>query len=128
MENLLSEAKKAQRNSYAPYSHFNVGSALLCKDGSIYTGCNIENASYGLTVCAERVAISNAISAGKREFVAMALVGGKNMTQQNDVFPCGACRQFLAEHCSDDFEIVLIVDGSPRIFKLGELLPNGFKL
>lgn len=128
MKDLLEKAKIAQKSSYAPYSHFNVGSALLCKDGSVIMGCNVENASYGSTICAERVALSSAICAGKREFVAMAIVGGENMTQADSLFPCGACRQFMAELCSPDFEIVTVVDGKVRVLKLGELLPNGFKL
>ena len=128
MNELLKEAKKAQQSSYAPYSHFNVGAALLCKDGDVFLGCNVENASYGATLCAERVALSSAISVGKREFVAMALVGGENMTQQDGIFPCGMCRQFMAELCSPDFEIITVVDGCTRVYKLSELLPNGFKL
>lgn len=125
---LIEMARLAQTNSYAPYSHFNVGAALLCSDGTIYKGANVENSSYGATICAERSAISSAISDGKREFVAMAIVGGADMSEQDNVFPCGVCRQALAELCDESFEIVIYVDKKPKIFKLGKLLPNGFKL
>ncbi len=125
---LIEKAKEAQTNSYAPYSNFNVGASLLCSDGTIYKGCNVENSSYGATICAERSAIANAISDGKREFVAMAIVGGKDMSEQDRLFPCGMCRQVLSEFCDENFEIVIYVDEKPKIFKLGKLLPNGFKL
>lgn len=125
---LIEIAREAQKNSYAPYSGFNVGASLLCADGTIITGCNVENASYGETICAERSAICTAISQGKREFVAMAIVGGKNMGTEDNVFPCGACRQVLGEFCTPDFDVVLLVQSKPKVFKLGKLLPNGFKL
>ncbi len=95
---LLAAARRAARNAYAPYSKFKVGAALLCKDGSVVTGCNVENASYGLTMCAERVAIGRAVAEGKRAFVAIAVVAlGKN---GKNVRPCGACRQVMVEFSS----------------------------
>lgn len=125
---LIESAKEAQGNSYAPYSNYNVGAALLCENGKIYKGCNVENASYGATICAERVAIASAISAGERKFVAIAIVGGEHMSSEAPAFPCGICRQALSELCDDDFDIVLCSDDKTKIYKLDKLFPNGFKL
>ena len=121
---LLRAARAARQRAYAPYSKFRVGTAVLAADGRIYTGCNIENASYGLTICAERVALGNALTAGARTFRAVAIVAaGPRVT------PCGACRQVLAEFGDCD---VICVDarrgGKTRVYRLRELLPEAFQL
>lgn len=121
---LLSLAGKARQSAYAPYSGYTVGAALLCKDGSVYTGCNIENVSFTPTVCAERVAVFKAVSDGKREFSAIAVVGGKNGTSDGLASPCGVCRQVLAEFCDGNFRVVL-TDG---VHTLKDLLPLAFKI
>lgn len=122
---LFDKAVKAREKSYSPYSGYSVGAALLCSDGTVYTGCNIENAAYSPTVCAERVAIFKAVSDGRRDFTAMAIAGGKDGI--DPCTPCGVCRQVMVEFCSADrFELILKgVDGLYRI-RLGELLPGGF--
>lgn len=121
---LLQAAKSAAERAYAPYSRFCVGAALLAADGTVYTGCNIENASYSATLCAERTAFAKAISDGKREFVKIAVVGG-----QNPCFPCGVCRQVMAEVCERDFEVILTDDQETVCqFTLEELLPFAFSL
>lgn len=123
---LISKAIDARERSYSPYSHFRVGSALLCENGSIYTGCNIENASYVETVCAERTAIFKAISNGEHNFSAIAIVGG--LDQITDyTYPCGSCRQVLSEHCTNELEIVLFDGESIKLCTLGELFPSSFK-
>lgn len=101
---LMNKALEAMRNAYTPYSHFNVGAALLAASGRIYLGCNVENASYGATICAERTALVKAISEGEREFVAIAIVCGA----RTRLFPCGICRQFLSEFGDMD----VLIDGS----------------
>ncbi|MGN0551831.1 MAG: cytidine deaminase [Oscillospiraceae bacterium] len=121
---LINASKEAQKNSYAPYSNFKVGAALLCRDGSVYSGCNIENATYGATNCAERTAVFKAVSEGKRNFTAIAITSsGGGLT-----FPCGICRQVLAEF-SPEIKI-LLEDENGEIceFKLSELLPHSFSL
>lgn len=125
---LIERASEVMKSSYAPYSGFNVGSAILCADGSIYTGCNVESSSYGATICAERSALASAIADGKRDFVAIAIVGGKNMSISEYVFPCGICRQVLSELCQGTLEIVLFDGKKPKIYTLSKLFPNGFKL
>ena len=115
---LCKEAVKAMENAYAPYSKFKVGAALLTKSGKVYTGCNIENASFTPTVCAERTAVFKAVSEGEREFEMLAVTAS----------PCGLCRQVLAEFCSEDFKIIVVSDGGYTEYTLGELLPHGFKL
>ena len=115
--------------SYAPYSNFHVGAALLTSEGKIYTGCNIENAAYGPSNCAERTAIFKAVSEGKKEFEAIAIVGGKNGKIENFCPPCGVCRQVLAEFCKKDFEIVLAKSKNEyKIMTLEQLLPESFSL
>jgi cytidine deaminase len=123
---LLQTAEDAAGKAYAPYSHFCVGAALLCADGSVITGCNVENSSYGLSNCAERTAVFSAIAAGKREFSAIAIV----TTGQAEPLPCGACRQVLAEFCGENFKIHTarssdLTNGSD--FTLTELLPHAFQ-
>lgn len=121
---LVAEARAARRRAYAPHSKFRVGAALLAASGKVYRGCNIENASYGLTVCAERVAFFNAISAGERRFVAIAIASDSAAT------PCGACRQVMAEFAPNLNILVTGTGrrGSVKTFLLDELLPNRFSL
>lgn len=124
--NLLKTAEEARKNAYVPYSKFSVGAALLTKSGKIYTGCNIENAAYSPTNCAERTAFFKAISEGEREFEAIAVVGAKDGEKGEFCSPCGVCRQVMAEFCEPDFRIVLKDIDSIRIFSLSELLPSAF--
>ncbi|MBQ1205667.1 MAG: cytidine deaminase [Clostridia bacterium] len=126
---LINKAKEAAKNAYSPYSDFKVGAALLCENGNIYTGCNIENSSYSPTVCAERVAIFKAVSDGVRGFTAIAIVGGKDKVGEEMCFPCGVCRQVMTEFCDPDtFKIILPHKDGIGKFSLKELLLNGFKL
>ena len=125
-KDLILHATKAREKAYAPYSAFSVGAALLCKDGSVYTGCNVENASYSETVCAERTAVLKAVSQGKRDFSAIAIVGGKNDEISDFVYPCGSCRQVLREFCNEDFEIVLSNGKDITVATLSQLLPKSF--
>ncbi|WP_425446101.1 cytidine deaminase [Dethiothermospora halolimnae] len=118
---LIEKALEAKKNAYVPYSEFHVGAALLTKDGEIYTGCNIESASYTPTICAERTAISKAISEGKREFEAIAVVGDSEFT-----YPCGVCRQVIREFGKDIKVIVASSVDDYKEYTLEELLPNSF--
>ena len=125
-QKLIDAALAARQQSYAPYSQFAVGAALLGADGVIYTGCNVENASFGLTCCAERTALYHAIAHGTHRFLAIAVVGAPvGDSADMPCIPCGMCRQALAEFCDDDF---LIVYGNGEITTLGELFPNAFRL
>ncbi|MCI6912393.1 MAG: cytidine deaminase [Treponema succinifaciens] len=129
IEKLIKKAIEMLNFSYAPYSNFHVGAALLTSEGEIYTGCNIENAAYGPSNCAERTAIFKAVSEGKKEFEAIAIVGGKNGKIENFCPPCGVCRQVLAEFCKKDFEIVLAKSTNEyKIMTLEQLLPESFSL
>ncbi len=124
---LLSLAVNAMKKSYSPYSNCKVGAALLCKNGKVFTGTNIENASFSPTVCAERVAVFKAVSEGETEFSGIAVVGGKDGKINGIFAPCGVCRQVLREFCDDDFSIIL--GESENEFKevtLKELLPLSF--
>ncbi len=128
-KNLLSMALKARKFAYTPYSGFQVGAALLCKDGTVYTGCNIENAAFGPTNCAERTAFFKAVSEGKRSFSAIAIVGGPSGKEPEDFCPpCGVCRQVMMEFCDPEtFKIYLgKADGMVTEYCLKELLPLGF--
>ena len=125
-EQLASLAKDAMEKAYSPYSGYKVGAALLCKDGSVYTGCNVENASFSATNCAERTAFFKAVSEGKSEFSAIAICGGKGGALEGLFPPCGVCRQVMREFCEDDFEIYLITRDSIETYTLGELLPVSF--
>ncbi|MBQ4316848.1 MAG: cytidine deaminase [Clostridia bacterium] len=127
---LCEQAVLATKNSYSPYSSFKVGAALLCADGSIFTGCNIENSSFTPTVCAERVAVFKAISEGKRDFDSIAIAGGKDGFVGSEICtPCGVCLQVLSEFCNPDkFNILLVKDGGFEKYTLRELLPKSFKL
>ena len=123
---LMQAAQDARNYSYCPYSNFRVGAALLTKSGNLYMGCNVENAGYSATNCAERTAIFKAVSEGEREFEAIAIVGGRTGETAPFTAPCGVCRQVIAEFCPADFKILL---GTPENFKaytLGELLPFSF--
>lgn len=120
-------AKDAMKNSYAPYSNYNVGAVLLTKNGNVYKGCNIENASYSLTNCAERTALFSAIANGEKEFEAICIIGGKNGEITDYAMPCGACRQALAEFCNADFQVFVgINENDIKEYRLGELLPYSF--
>ena len=127
-EILIEQAKMAMEKAYAPYSGFKVGAALLCKDGSVYTGCNVENAAYSPTLCAERVAFGKAVSAGQRAFAAIAVCGGKNGVIEGPCAPCGVCRQVMAEFCQKDFQIFVATPEGHTEFTLEKLLPNSFSL
>ncbi len=125
---LIDLAIAARDKAYAPYSGFKVGAALLCDDGEVFLGCNVENASYGATCCAERTAVFKAISEGKRAFSKIAIVGGRGDDVTEPCPPCGICRQVLSEFCSDDFEIITAAKGKDcPIYKLSELLPASFR-
>ena len=128
-EKLMELALQARESSYSPYSHFRVGAALLCADDSVYTGCNIENAAYPATNCAERTAIFKAVSEGKTEFRAIAIVGGpKGKEPENFCAPCGVCRQVMREFCDpEEFRIILGAGtGEKQVYLLKELLPLSF--
>ena len=125
-EQLVAMAAEAMQKAYAPYSRYRVGAALLTKGGKIYTGCNIENAAYGPTNCAERTAFFKAVSEGERDFAAIAVVGGQEGTVNAFAAPCGVCRQVMREFCADDFEIHLWDGSEYRTCTLGELLPLSF--
>ncbi|RAO98490.1 cytidine deaminase [Petrotoga sp. 9PW.55.5.1] len=121
IEKLLEEAKKVREKAYAPYSNFKVGASLLTEDGKIFTGCNVENASYGLSLCAERNAIFSAVSKGERKFKALLVVAQGEGT----VAPCGACRQVMREF--GEFDVYLAnTDGKIEKTKVSELLPKAF--
>lgn len=129
IEKLIKKAIEMLNFSYVPYSNFHVGAALLTSEGEIYTGCNIENAAYGPSNCAERTAVFKAVSEGKKEFEAIAIVGGKNGKIENFCPPCGVCRQVLAEFCKKDFEIILAKSTDEyKIMTLEQLLPESFSL
>ncbi|WVE34365.1 cytidine deaminase [Priestia megaterium] len=120
---LIDEAIAASKQAHVPYSHFHVGAALLTTDGKIYRGCNIENASYGLTNCAERTAIFKAVSEGDKQFSAIAVVGDTD----GPISPCGACRQVLAEFCDNHTQIILAnLKGDFVITNINEILPGYF--
>ena len=124
---LIENAEKARNSAYSPYSEFCVGAALLSSDGEVFIGANIENSSYGATICAERAAFSAAICQGKRDFDAIAVIGSeKNKKLQKYCSPCGICRQFMAEFCRENFEIVLFDGKEVKIKSLAELLPEAF--
>lgn len=127
-QRLMELAKEAMSHGYCPYSGFSVGAAVLCGDGTVYQGCNIENASYSPTICAERTAIFKAVYDGKREFAAIAICGGKNGVITDFCPPCGVCRQVMREFCRDDFMIYLVgPEDQWKAFTLAELLPQSFR-
>lgn len=124
---LCSLAIEAMKTSYSPYSGYKVGAALLCENGKVFTGCNIENAAYSPTVCAERTAIFKAVSEGERKFSMIAVAGGKDGVIQGAFPPCGVCRQVMAEFCKADFKIITVTgEESFKEYTLKELLPESF--
>ena len=125
---LINIALQSRLKAYCPYSGFAVGAALLCADGSVYTGCNIENSAFSPTVCAERTAFFKAVSDGKKDFVKIAVVGGEaEKVPQNYCPPCGVCRQVMKEFCSADFEIIIAKNSDEyKLRTLSELLPESF--
>lgn len=125
---LIKAALDARKFSYSPYSGFAVGAALLCKDGSVYTGCNIENSAFSPTNCAERTAFFKAVSEGKKEFEKIAVVGGNAGSEpSNYCSPCGVCRQVMKEFCKADFEIIIAINENDyKMMTLAEILPASF--
>ncbi len=123
---LLNMAREAARNAYVPYSHFPVGAALECADGSVFTGCNVENAALGSTICAERTAVVKAVSEGRRKFVRIAIYG----EGETYCMPCGSCRQVLAEFAGkDDMEVLCTRSGGRYVsYRLSQLMPHTFEL
>lgn len=122
---LMLLATKARLNAYAPYSGYKVGAALMCKNGKVFTGCNIESASFGATNCAERTAIFKAVSEGETQFEKIAVVGGKD-DLADDCSPCGICRQVMTEFCDEDFIVLLGTPDNIKSYKLREILPLFF--
>ncbi len=123
---LIKSAELARQNSYCPYSDASVGAALLCEDGSVYTGVNIESASFPAGICAERSALAAAVSAGQRRFVAIAVSGGKRGCAPAGFTPCGICRQALAELCDGDLAVLVAREGGYDEYTLSSLLPYAF--
>lgn len=123
---LVELAKEAMNHAYVPYSGYRVGAALLCADGTVYQGCNIENASYSPTVCAERTAFFKAIYDGHRDFAAIAVCGGKDGVITGLFPPCGVCRQVMREFCRDDFTVYLVNSEDYQTYTLSQLLPVSF--
>ena len=132
---LISQALEARRYAYAPYSHFSVGAALLCADGRVFKGCNIENAAFSPSMCAERTAFAKAISDGYGDFTAIAIVGAPSDSKVTDICtPCGVCRQVMREFCQQDFQIICAKTDETeeiieqKVFTLAEMLPESFTL
>ncbi|MBR5011989.1 MAG: cytidine deaminase [Clostridia bacterium] len=125
-EILCDKAQEAMMKAYAPSSNCKVGAALLAKSGKVYLGCNIENASFSPTICAERTAFAAAIAAGEREFLGIAVCGGKNGVIDDAFYPCGVCRQVMREFCRDDFPVYVLKKDIIISLTLGELLPYSF--
>lgn len=121
MEEMITKALDARKNAYAPYSGFAVGACVQTRQGNLYTGCNIESASFSPTICAERVAMANAVSHGERDFISIAIAGSAKNT-----FPCGVCRQMMREFSSDMQIIIVNSKDDYKIFSLKELLPHSF--
>ena len=121
---LMERAKEASKTSYSPFSRFAVGAAVLASSGKIYEGCNVENSSFGLTICAERCAIFKAVSEGEREILAVAIYSPNS----DNCYPCGACRQVLNEFKNEDIDVITEENGELKITKLSYLLPESFSL
>ena len=125
---LITAAFNAMEKAYAPYSGYKVGAALLCADGTVYQGCNIENASYSPTNCAERTAFFKAVYDGRRDFTAIAICGGKDGVITGKFPPCGVCRQVMREFCCEDFKVYMITPEGYEERTLADLLPDSFSL
>jgi cytidine deaminase len=123
-EQLIVRALQARENACADYSHYKVGAALVATNGKVYTGCNVENSTYGLTVCAERVALLKALSEGERSFTQIAIVAASDPPAS----PCGACRQMLWEYCGDIEMILANLQGQQETLRLGDIFPRPFDL
>lgn len=123
---LMSLADDMRAFSHAPYSDFRVGAALVGKSGKIYTGCNIENAAFSPTICAERTAFAKAVSEGEKEFECIAIVGGRSGERSPKCAPCGVCRQVMSEFCGDDFKVILGTADHFDVYTLKDLLPLTF--
>lgn len=123
---LMIKANEARKNSYAPYSNYKVGAALEAKSGKVYLGCNIENAAYSPSMCAERVAFYKAISEGEKEFVKIAIIGGKGEDISMICAPCGVCRQVMSEHCDNKFTLILGSVDNFKEYTLEDILPLAF--
>ena len=124
-EELMQKAIEASKNAYAPYSHFSVGACILAESGNIYCGCNFENGSFGMTICAERNATGSAVLYGERKFKAIAIYS----PNQDNCTPCGACRQVLHEFCTDDnMDVIVKVGDGLKVYTLAQLLPESFTL
>lgn len=125
---LIEKALEAREYAYVPYSKFAVGAALLSESGNIFTGCNVENAAFGPSNCAERTAFFKAVSEGERRFTAIAIVGGSRADKpQKIIYPCGVCRQVMVEFCRPDFRIICAKDTDEyEIYTLEEMIPNSF--
>lgn len=119
---LMQKAKEASENAYAPYSKFNVGACVLAGSGKFYTGCNVENASYGLSICAERNAIFNAVTNGEKFIKAIAIYAPK----MEDCAPCGACRQVISEFQQDKIDVITQSENGTKVYSINELLPECF--
>lgn len=120
---LIAKAKQAMTYAYAPYSHFQVGAALLAKDGRVFTGCNVENATYGATICAERTAVTKAVSEGVQDFEKIAIVA----SSEDYAAPCGICRQILFEFMPEGEVVLWSEDAGEKVFSVSDLLPFGFR-
>ena len=127
-DKLCELAKEAMTHAYAPYSGYKVGAALLCADGTVYQGCNIENASYSPTNCAERTAFFKAVYDGHKDFAAIAICGGKDGAITGKFPPCGVCRQVMREFCNEDFRVYMITPEGYDTKTLAQLLPDSFSL
>ena len=125
-KDLMEKALDARKFAYAPYSHYSVGAALLSVSGKVFTGCNIENATFTPTTCAERTAFFKAISEGEKNFEALAIVGGKEGESPSFCAPCGVCRQVIAEFCDKDFKLVLGTPDNFGVYRLDDVLPFAF--
>ena len=127
-EILIEYVIDAMGKAYAPYSGYKVGAALLCADGAVYQGCNIENAAFSPTICAERTAFAKAVSEGQKEFTASAVCGGKDGKIEGLFPPCGVCRQVMAEFCQPDFKVYMVKPDGFEERTLAQLLPDSFHL
>lgn len=123
---LMTLANDMRNLSYVPYSHYRVGAVLVGKSGKEYKGCNLENAAYSPSICAERTAFAKAVSEGEREFACIAIVGGRDGEISKDCSPCGVCRQVMAEFCDENFEVILGTPDDFKVYKFSEIMPLTF--